>query len=651
MPPVEAASLSKSIRQTSEANSGTEKGRRLTEPFGNAKYCLPPSEISFITDCKGIIKNYNRAEAASLRMPRKDLTGENLRKCLTEIKPHWQDPLAGPFVHLEKLLLPWSPDPASASAMEWQLLRHEDLCFVTLSPVHSLVLDDDKRWSNFLKHFSGVCYRQRADLSFRSISPNAESLLGLTMNNLLQSGASFLNCIHPVDLNRLLNRLGNINPDTDDIVTWQYRFRNPRTQKLHYLTDVREPLFSAEGTFMGYEGILVDVTRQAVAEKRLSNASWQQNLSTLISGMAHDFGNIMTGVYSYSDSIQHLVEEDSDIAKGLKNITQYASEANQLIRRMVDISRNQGHHKGLHNLDSLLGEQADLIKIILGRRFSLQLEKPNRELPVYIDDFGFRQMILNFASNSRDAISGEAEIQIFLQALNRNELLKAPGMDYGASEEWVELIFADSGPGVSSEMTEKLFDPFYSTKDPAKGSGLGLYNARIYCEEHGGTIQIESGKSNGFQIVIHLPLLDEEAVMQILNRRHDLATVEVPGLIYVTEGKHQDSGLIQQMLDHKWKIHQIRVIDDLNNDRLPRQPDLLVIDYWTLAKLESDFLNALHSHYPETQKVLNLFGVNPDEVDNQVTARFDMVINGEPSSLNKYNTLERFWKEQKKSHA
>ncbi len=139
--------------------------------------------------------------------------------------------------------------------------------------------------------------------------------------------------------------------------------------------------------------------------------------------------------------------------------------------------------------------------------------------------------------------------------------------------------------------------------------------------------------------------------MQILNRRHDLATVEVPGLIYVTEGKHQDSGLIQQMLDHKWKIHQIRVIDDLKNDRLPRKPDLLIIDHWTLAKLDSEFLSTLYSQYPKTQKVLNLFGVNPDEVDNQVTSQFDMVIDGEPSSLNKYKTLERFWKEQKRSHA
>ena len=123
-------------------------------------------------------------------------------------------------------------------------------------------------------------------------------------------------------------------------------------------------------------------------------------------------------------------------------------------------------------------------------------------MPAFIEETGFRQVILNLVINARDAIERTGKIQISLQKVAKGQSIMkgAKGKKRFAPVDGAELSLTDNGKGITGEIQEKLFDPFFTTKSSDTGSGFGLYNTRVFIEDHNGLIGFSSevGKGNHF---------------------------------------------------------------------------------------------------------------------------------------------------------
>src|SRR6185436_19113572 len=147
----------------------------------------------------------------------------------------------------------------------------------------------------------GVIFSQRADFSFRFASPKLEALTGVSIIDWQTKPHLFWHVVHEADAEELRHQL-RLAKETRQPITLTYRIRNANSGRVAYVMEHRQLSISRGGLLLGYEGVWLDVTRQTIAERRLSSAAWKETLSVLTMGLAHDFGNVMAGIHALSES-------------------------------------------------------------------------------------------------------------------------------------------------------------------------------------------------------------------------------------------------------------------------------------------------------------------------------------------------------------
>ena len=191
-----------------------------------------------------------------------------------------------------------------------------------------------------------------------------------------------------------------------------YRIRLEKSKQIIYLLDVRTPIKTSGGKLLGFDGVLIDVTRQAIAEHRLSNSVWREGLTTLTNGLVHDFSNLMAGIFSISELYHGMMDKDDPMKNGIGQIKKSSMQAQQLVRRIIDLHREKPSNKVVHDLRLLLKDQMDLLQIIIPRSTKIKTDFGNETIPALIEETGFRQVILNLAINAKDAVVKNGEIKI-----------------------------------------------------------------------------------------------------------------------------------------------------------------------------------------------------------------------------------------------
>ena len=268
--------------------------------------------------------------------------------------------------------------------------------------------------------------------------------------------------------------------------------------------------------------MLVDITRQAIAEHRLSNSVWREGLATLTNGLVHDFSNLMAGIFSISELYHGMMEKDDPMAKGMGQIKKSAMQAQKLVRRIIDLHREKAASRTIHDLRLLLKDQMDLVDIIIPRSAKITTDFGTESMPAFIEETGFRQMILNLVINARDAIDRTGKIKLSLRKVKKGQLIMkgAVGEKQMAPTEGAELALSDNGKGIPSELEENLFDPFITSKPSGSGSGFGLYNTKIFIEDHNGLIGFSTmeGKGTTFYLFIPLETDDEDKPSENVKR-------------------------------------------------------------------------------------------------------------------------------------
>jgi signal transduction histidine kinase len=247
-------------------------------------------------------------------------------------------------------------------------------------------------------------------------------------------------------------------------------------------------------------------------EDRLHRARRMEAIGRLSGGIAHDFNNLITAILGSVEVIRQTIPDASDPDGALEVIEHAAQSAAQLTHRLLAFGRRQVHKPELIDPPAYLFDVRPLLARILGDKVELTMTADPGIWPVRIDVAQLEQVFLNLAANARDAMPNGGRFSVAAE----NVVATPPDAGDGGSPaadvvaaSYVQLRFVDTGTGMSPAVLERIFEPFYTTKDPGKGTGLGLAAVYGIVRQSGGYIDARSKLGQGSELRLLLPRADE----------------------------------------------------------------------------------------------------------------------------------------------
>ena len=229
-----------------------------------------------------------------------------------------------------------------------------------------------------------------------------------------------------------------------------------------------------------------------------------QAVGQLAGGVAHDFNNVLTAIIGYSDLLLSSHRPTDPAFQDIMNIKNSAHRAAALVRQLLAFSRRQTLRPEVLSLTDAISEFTVMLRRLLGEKVGLTFEHGSDLWLVKVDQVQLEQVIINLAVNARDAMPGGGQLTIATRNVEPGE---AAGFGYTGmpAAEYVMIEVADTGEGMSPEVLEKVFEPFFSTKEVGKGTGLGLSTVYGIIKQTGGFIYPESAPGKGTTFRIFLP--------------------------------------------------------------------------------------------------------------------------------------------------
>jgi len=256
-----------------------------------------------------------------------------------------------------------------------------------------------------------------------------------------------------------------------------------------------------------------DITERKQAEEargrleaQLRQAQKMEAIGQLTGGIAHDFNNILQSVLGNLTLAEERIEElgDAKLARYLERAQLSAQRGRELIQQMLTFSRGRRGEPRLMALAPLVAEATKLLRPSLPATIEVSMELSDEAPPVKVDPVQAEQVLLNLCINARDAMSGHGTIGLAVrQALASPQLCTACRQRFAGH--FVELAVRDSGPGIEAAVLDRMFEPFFSTKEVGKGSGMGLSMVHGIVHEHGGHIIVETEPGKGALFRVLLP--------------------------------------------------------------------------------------------------------------------------------------------------
>lgn len=229
----------------------------------------------------------------------------------------------------------------------------------------------------------------------------------------------------------------------------------------------------------------------------------------LAAGIAHDFNNILVPINLYTEMLLLEPEISESGRDGLTTILEQAKRAASLTEQILDFSRSAVMDSQVLNLSSFLNEFMKIIRRTLPETIFIELVTDGDDCAIRADPARMQQVFMNLALNARDAMPNGGELRIELSQLTVKPTGPPPYRDM-APGEWIRVTVSDSGIGIQPDHLQRIFEPFYTTKEPGDGTGLGLAQVYGIVKQHGGYIHVESRPEDGTIFIIYLPALSGE---------------------------------------------------------------------------------------------------------------------------------------------
>ena len=264
-------------------------------------------------------------------------------------------------------------------------------------------------------------------------------------------------------------------------------------------------------------GLRVDITALKAAqaalseiEARLRQAQKMEAIGNLTGGLAHDFNNLLGVIIGNLDLVRSLVAADDETAEFVKDATDAALSGAELTRRLLAFARRQPLQPERIAPNELVNGIVRLLRRTLGEQIEITLDLADDLWPIVVDPAQLEASLTNLATNARDAMPNGGRLTITTARRRLDAEYAASHVDVTAGD-YVAIEVTDGGTGMPPEIVERIFEPFYTTKEPGKGTGLGLSMVFGFLKQSGGHVAVYSEVGRGTTFRLYLPRAEGDA--------------------------------------------------------------------------------------------------------------------------------------------
>ncbi len=262
------------------------------------------------------------------------------------------------------------------------------------------------------------------------------------------------------------------------------------------------PLRTQSDVLLGSVALLRDVTERRRLERRLLESEKLEAIGRLAGSVAHDFNNLLAVIQGYGDLILERVTPDDPARDDVEQLLLATQRAAALTKQLLAIGRAQSVERETFDLNAVVRALVRLLRPILGDRTLVETTTPGSSLPVRANALQVEQILLNLATNARDAMPEGGTLAIETREVIIDAADVAASVPPGA---FVVVSVADTGMGMDPDTQKRMFEPFFTTKELGKGTGIGLSTVVALVRQNQGHIRVESAVGQGSRFEIYLP--------------------------------------------------------------------------------------------------------------------------------------------------
>jgi two-component system, cell cycle sensor histidine kinase and response regulator CckA len=260
-------------------------------------------------------------------------------------------------------------------------------------------------------------------------------------------------------------------------------------------------------------GVGIDLSERKRLEDQLRQSQKMESIGTLAGGISHDFNNILTAIIGYGSLVQMKMRDDDPLKHHVNQIIASANRAASLTQGLLAYSRTQVMNPQLVNLNEIIMKMERLLVRIIGDDVEFKCILTDKDVTVLADSGQLEQILMNLATNARDAMPDGGYLYIETQRVELDEAT-AKAHDVRKPGTYAQILVTDSGMGMDQKTRERIFEPFFTTKELGSGTGLGLAMVYGIIKQHNGFVEVESEVGMGTTLKIYLPVAEkaEEAM-------------------------------------------------------------------------------------------------------------------------------------------
>jgi two-component system cell cycle sensor histidine kinase/response regulator CckA len=258
---------------------------------------------------------------------------------------------------------------------------------------------------------------------------------------------------------------------------------------------------------------LLETTERRTLENQINQSQKMDMVGQLAGGIAHDFNNVLSAIMMANDFLLNAHKPTDPSFQDIMQIKQNATRAATLVRQLLAFSRRQTLRPQVLDLGDALSDLTMLLRRLIGEKVKLDLVHGRDLWPVKVDVSQFEQVIVNLAVNARDAMPDGGKLTVRTSNVTSEDAARLSYKGMPAAD-YVRIDVADTGSGIAPDIVDKIFEPFFSTKEVGKGTGLGLSTVYGIVKQTGGFVYVDSeaGKGTSFHIFLprHRPELETQ---------------------------------------------------------------------------------------------------------------------------------------------
>jgi len=402
------------------------------------------------------------------------------------------------WYELRDQVIPW---------LDGRLVRMEIATDITeRRETEDALRESEAKYRDLVENINEVIYAVDKNGLITYLSPAIESKSGYNREELI--GLYLSEFAYHEDLPRLMEQFPKIL--SGHLERSEYRLV-AKSGEVYWVSASSRPVYEGDQV-VGLTGVMADITESKRLQAQLLQSQKMESIGTLTGGVAHDFNNILYMITGNAELALEDIPEWNPVHNNLKEIKAAGLRAAGIVNQLLNFSRKTDLKLKPIGAITVIKDALKFIRSTIPATVQIRKHLPDRDITILADPTQIHQVVMNLCTNASQAMEetgGILEINVEKETLTEDSAGSYPGLTAG---EYIKITVSDTGPGIDTEIIDRIFDPYFTTKEFGKGSGMGLTVVHGIVKNHGGAITVDSEPEKGATFTILFPVVSEKPV-------------------------------------------------------------------------------------------------------------------------------------------